>query len=86
MQVVKLKAILREQGSRTQVSGGYTEVSGEETVESRSEAALRSSNKQPRGITSHHQQNMAEANCSFMVEDYPTVSVPYWPAFVPYYP
>ncbi|XP_028789991.1 putative homeobox-leucine zipper protein ATHB-51 isoform X2 [Neltuma alba] len=86
-EVVKLKAILREQASKTQVSAGYTEVSGEETVESTSEAALRGSNKQPRGTTSsHHPQNIAEANCSFAVEDYSTVSLPYWPALVPYYP
>ncbi|KAI9122379.1 hypothetical protein K1719_007068 [Acacia pycnantha] len=88
-EVVKLKAVLREQASKTQVSAGYTEVSGEETVESTSEAALRGPNKQPRGMTSHHhqhQQNVAEANCSFTVEDYTTVSLPYWSALVPYYP
>ncbi|KAF7804356.1 putative homeobox-leucine zipper protein ATHB-51 [Senna tora] len=82
-EVVKLKAILKEQGSRTQVSN--TEVSGEETVESRSEAGVRSSNKDPRGL--HQHNNIADPNCSFTVDDYATVSLPYWPALVPnYYP
>lgn len=88
MQVVKLKAILREQASKTQVSAGYTEVSGEETVESTSEAALRGSNNKHHHHQQHQQQqqNGAEANCSFTVEDYSTVSLPYWSALVPYYP
>lgn len=80
---MKLKAMLRDQASRTQISTGYTEISGEETVESTSEA-LRCCNK-PRG-TIHHQQNIEEGNCSFTVQDDSTVPVlPYW-AGVPYYP
>ncbi|KAL2323152.1 hypothetical protein Fmac_027531 [Flemingia macrophylla] len=89
-EVMKLKAMVREQASRTQVSTGYTEISGEETVESTSEA-LRCSK---RGTLHHHhqqqqQQNIGDGNCStFTVEDYNTVPVlPYWPGVnVPYYP
>nr|ACU23246.1 unknown [Glycine max] len=83
-EVMKLKTMLREQASRTQqVSTGYTEISGEETVESTSEA-LRCSK---RGTLHHQQQqnNIGEGNCSFTLEDYNTVPVlPYWPG-VPYY-
>lgn len=88
MQVMKLKGMLREQASRTQqqVSTGYTEISGEETVESTSEA-LRNCSK--RGTLHHHQQhqnNIGEGNCSFTLEDYNTVPVlPYWSG-VPYFP
>ncbi|XP_019430153.1 PREDICTED: putative homeobox-leucine zipper protein ATHB-51 [Lupinus angustifolius] len=82
-EVVKLKAMLRDQASRTNISAGYTEISGEETVESTSEA-LRCCNKP--AITIHQQQNIADGNCSFTVQDYNTVPVPpYW-AGVPYYP
>ncbi|KAK7337166.1 hypothetical protein VNO77_17728 [Canavalia gladiata] len=82
-EVMKLKAMLREQGLRTQTLGGYTEISGEETVESTSEA-LRGSNK-PRG-KSNIEEN-AEGYCSFTVDDYNAVSLPHchWPA-MPYYP
>ncbi|KAK7392536.1 hypothetical protein VNO78_20979 [Psophocarpus tetragonolobus] len=88
-EVMKLKTMLREQGSRTQVSTGYTEISGEETVESTSEA-LRCSKRgtvhQHQHQHQHQQQNIREGNCSFTLEDYNTVPVlPYWPG-VPYYP
>ncbi|XP_027353383.1 putative homeobox-leucine zipper protein ATHB-51 [Abrus precatorius] len=75
-EVMKLKAILREQGFKTQTLMGYTEISGEETVESTSEAL--------RGSTSN---KFAEGYCSFTVDDYNTVSLPHcqWPA-MPYYP
>ncbi|XP_014513232.1 putative homeobox-leucine zipper protein ATHB-51 [Vigna radiata var. radiata] len=87
-EVMKLKGMLREQASRTQVSTGYTEISGEETVESTSEA-LRCSKRrtlQQQQQQHHHHQNIGEGNCSFTLEDYNTVPVlPYWPG-VPYYP
>lgn len=70
---MKLRAVVREQACRTQASAGYTEISGEETVESTSEA-IRRSNKQ-----------IADGNYSFTVDDYNTVSLPYWAA-VPHYP
>ncbi|XP_061337722.1 homeobox-leucine zipper protein ATHB-22-like [Gastrolobium bilobum] len=84
-EVMQLQAMLRDQASRTQVSTGYTEISGEETVESTSEA-LRCSNKSHG--TLHHQQIIEEGICSFTLEDYNTVPVilPNWPAGVPYYP
>ncbi|KAK7284936.1 hypothetical protein RJT34_19690 [Clitoria ternatea] len=68
-EVMKLKRMLR-----TQTVGGYTEMSGEETVESTSEG------NKLRGRTS----NITEALCSFTVEDYNTLSLP--PCQWPYYP
>ncbi|KAI4349048.1 hypothetical protein L6164_009695 [Bauhinia variegata] len=72
-EVTKLRAVLRQQTCRAQASAGYTEISGDETVESSSEA-MPSSSKQ-----------VAEGNYSFTVDDYNTVSLPYW-AGVPHYP
>jgi len=78
--------MLREQASRTQVSTGYTEVSGEETVESTSEALRSSKRRTLQPQQQQHHQNIEEGNCSFTLEDYNTVPVlPYWPG-VPYYP
>ncbi|KAK7267859.1 hypothetical protein RIF29_20538 [Crotalaria pallida] len=84
-EVVKLKAMLRDQASKTNISAvNYTEISGEETVESTSEAALRCCNKTSETI--HHQKNnIADGNCSVTMQDYNTVPVlPYWAG--PYYP
>lgn len=77
-QVSKLKGILREQATRKQVSMGYTEVSGEETVESTS-ITIRSSNK-PRGLS--HQ--IADCNYVYTAEEYNPVSPPYWGVLPPY--
>lgn len=77
---MKLKAILREQVARKQLSTGYTDISGEETVESTS-VAINGSNK-PRGA-SHHQ--IADCNYLFNVEEYNPVSPPYWGG-LPSYP
>ncbi|TKY62055.1 putative homeobox-leucine zipper protein ATHB-51 [Spatholobus suberectus] len=82
-EVMRLKAMLsREQGFGTQTFGGYTEISGEETVESTSEG-LRGSNK-PRG-KNNIEQVADQGYCSFTVEDYNTVSLPHchWPV-MPY--
>lgn len=75
---MKLKAMLREQAARKQqVSTGYTEISGEETVESTSVA-----------INGSHKHPIADCNYLFnVVEEYnPAVSPPaYWGA-MPSYP
>lgn len=99
---MKLKARLREQAFMTQTfaaaGGGYNtdqhQMSGEETVESTSEA-LRGSNKpQPQqGTSSIHQNQQGTAkgynnnSSNFTVEDFNTVSMPHchWPV-LPYYP
>ncbi|KAF5737501.1 Homeobox-leucine zipper protein ATHB-51 [Tripterygium wilfordii] len=87
-EVVKLKAIVREQvqgGNRKQVS--TTDISGEETVESTS-VAIRSSSK-PRSSTSN-QQNIAEYNYIFNADDYSPVtpwnSTTVQPVQLPSYP
>ncbi|KAJ1419481.1 Homeobox-like domain superfamily [Sesbania bispinosa] len=86
VQVMKLKGMLREQGSRTQQVSA--EISGEETVDQSTSEALRCSNR-ARGKIHHYQQS--EGNCSFtnthmVMEDYNTVPLmPYWPGF-PSYP
>ncbi|KAK8486001.1 hypothetical protein V6N13_103621 [Hibiscus sabdariffa] len=72
-EVMKLKGMLREQAMRNQVSTVYTEISGEETVESTS---IRSSNK-PR-IGGSQQHPIAECNYLFNVEEFNPVSSPYW--------
>ncbi|XP_034693742.1 putative homeobox-leucine zipper protein ATHB-51 isoform X3 [Vitis riparia] len=77
-EVSRLKGILREQATRKQVSMGYTEVSGEETVESTS-ITIRSSNK-PRGLS--HQ--IADRNYVYTAEEYNPVSPPYWGVLPPY--
>ncbi|CAL9026602.1 unnamed protein product [Prunus brigantina] len=79
-EVMKLKTILRDEVARKQVSTGYTEISGEETVESTS-VAIRSSKKG--GGTSQHQ--VQECNYLFNVEEYNPVSPPFWGA-LPSYP
>ncbi|XP_015898574.3 putative homeobox-leucine zipper protein ATHB-51 isoform X1 [Ziziphus jujuba] len=84
-EVMKLKALLREQAARKQISVGYTELSGEETVESTSVAAIRSSNKS-QGMNQQQHQIAACNNSVFNVEEYNTVVSPsYWGA-LPSYP
>ncbi|KAF4388069.1 hypothetical protein F8388_014752 [Cannabis sativa] len=87
-EVTKLKGMLREQGGgwkQVSTTGGYTEISGEETVESTSAGGIRSSSKSlgtnplaggggGGGECSHHILN---------VEEYNPVSPPYW---LPSYP
>ncbi|XP_022743683.1 putative homeobox-leucine zipper protein ATHB-51 [Durio zibethinus] len=82
-EVMKLKGMLREQATTNQVSKGYTEISGEETVESTS---IRSSNKQRVVAHHHHQHQIAECNHLFNVEEYNPVSSPYWGVQLPSYP
>lgn len=79
-QVSKLKGILREHATRKQASMGYTEVSGEETVESTS-ITVRSSGKGRGGLG--HQ--MADCNYPYNAEEYNPVSPPYW-GVLPSYP
>ncbi|XP_022747607.1 putative homeobox-leucine zipper protein ATHB-51 [Durio zibethinus] len=80
-EVMKLKGMLREQAKRNQVSTGYTEISGEETVESTS---IRSYNK-PRVVANNHLP-IAECNYLFNVDEYNPVSSPYWGLQLPSYP
>ncbi|XP_065857251.1 homeobox-leucine zipper protein ATHB-22-like [Euphorbia lathyris] len=82
-EVVKLKSILRDQTTRKQASTtGYTEVSGEETVESTSVAIRTSAGKQ-RGTGSHQ---IAECNYLLNVDEYNPVSSPYWAVLPTHYP
>lgn len=81
--MIKLKSLLREQAARKQVStAGYTEMSGEETVESTS-LAMGSSNKPIRGVNQQQNVNNAE-QCNYVfnvVEEYnnnQAVSYPFW--------
>ncbi|KAK9289483.1 hypothetical protein L1049_007638 [Liquidambar formosana] len=81
-EVWKLKAMLTEQAVRNQVSTAYTDISGEETVESTSGAI--GSGSKPRGGS--HQQ-IPECNYHFNVDDdYNPVSPPYWGVVLPSYP
>ncbi|GAB4833498.1 hypothetical protein Ancab_031742 [Ancistrocladus abbreviatus] len=89
-EVLKLKAMLMDPATRKQVSTGYTEISGEETVESTSAAMHSSSKGQGTGSQQpqpeqQHQQNGAECHYLFNVDEYDTVSPPYWAA-LPSYP
>lgn len=89
-----LRAILKEQATKKQVNSTvYTEISGEETVESTS---MPSSNKTiTRGVTiSNHQNNNINNNnniaeCSYVfnnvVDGLNPVMPPYW-ATLPTYP
>ncbi|GAB2300661.1 hypothetical protein Dimus_034695 [Dionaea muscipula] len=93
-EVEKLKAMLMDQGTRKQISTGYTEISGEETVESTS-AGMHSSSKGHGGSPHHHHQQpppqgvaAAAAECHYLynvVDEYDTVSPSYW-ATLPSYP
>ncbi|KAJ4826936.1 hypothetical protein Tsubulata_013406 [Turnera subulata] len=88
-EVVKLKAVLREQvGSRKQASTGYTDISADqETVESTSVAAIRSTNVGARGSSSTVSHQIAECNNLLLSVDdqYHRVPSPYW-ALLPSYP
>ncbi|KAK2454874.1 hypothetical protein P8452_02192 [Trifolium repens] len=84
-EVMKLKAMLKEQGcSSSRMQCYYSEMSGEETetVESTSEAALLCSNREVKG-KNQHQVNIAEGNCCYNLEDYnfnnSVPLLPYWP-------
>nr|XP_023885965.1 putative homeobox-leucine zipper protein ATHB-51 [Quercus suber]POE68967.1 putative homeobox-leucine zipper protein athb-51 [Quercus suber] len=83
-EVMKLKAMLqREQAARKPVSTGYTEITGEETVESTS-VAINGCNNKPQG-TGHHQ--IADYNFLFSVDEYnPVASSPAYWAGLPSYP
>lgn len=78
--MLALRAILKEQATKKQVNSTvYTEISGEETVESTS---MPSSNK-TRGITTSNHQNNNMAECSYVfnvnnVEGFNPVMPPYW--------
>ncbi|KAM6585052.1 hypothetical protein CsatB_012054 [Cannabis sativa] len=93
-EVIKLKRILRENGSNKQVVGGNITsmiISGEEMAESSTGEALiiRSSNNKSQGTNNNyhhrHQQNhvMAYHHCNrvFNIDEYSTVSPPYWGFF-----
>ncbi|GAB2235829.1 hypothetical protein Droror1_Dr00026270 [Drosera rotundifolia] len=87
-EVLKLKAMLMDKATRKQVSTGYTEISGEETVESTS-AAMHSMSKGHDGSPQEHHQQApptgAECHYLFSVDEYNTVSPSYWAA-LPSYP
>ncbi|KAM7464293.1 hypothetical protein LguiA_032414 [Lonicera macranthoides] len=91
-EVLALRAILKEQATRNQVSGGYTEISGEETVESTSAAAIRSSNRlppplpPPQGTSNHHETITDQANYVFTVDNYNQVVPPAYWGVLPSYP
>ncbi|KAK4396446.1 hypothetical protein Sango_1481200 [Sesamum angolense] len=80
--VLALRAILKDQVAKKQVSTGYTEViSGEETVESTSIPSSDNTPGPQDNNVPHHQ--IAECNYVFNVEDYNQVMMtptPYnWP-------
>lgn len=88
---MKLKSVLREQVSGKQVSTAYNEISGEETVESTSTAAIKRTKKLKAkdcgGTASgHHYQSVADGynnhnNHLFVAEEYTpaiTVSSSFW--------
>ncbi|KVI07948.1 putative homeobox-leucine zipper protein ATHB-51 [Cynara cardunculus var. scolymus] len=89
-EVLALRTILKEQGKRQAAvsTTGYTDMSGEETVESTSVAAIRSSNNHP-----HHTvvaaNTAAAVECSYMLNydgsAMPTPSYSNW-AVLPSYP
>ncbi|GMH30173.1 hypothetical protein Nepgr_032016 [Nepenthes gracilis] len=92
-EVLKLKAMLVDQATGKQVSAGYTEISGEETVGSTS-AAMHSSSKgrctspqQPPPPPPPPQQQNGSAECHYLfnMDEYNPISPPYWVA-LPSYP
>ncbi|KAK2987509.1 hypothetical protein RJ640_017246 [Escallonia rubra] len=86
-EVMELRAVLKEQATtKKHVSTGYTEVSGEETVESTS-VGIRSCNKQQAHHHHHQQQIRSADNCNYVfnVDDYNPVMPPYW-SVLPSYP
>ena len=80
-----LRAILKEQVAKKQVSTGYTDVSGEETVESTSIPSFEKQHPvvETEGMTagsSLHQM----AECNYMEEYNNTVMIPpYWATSMP---
>ncbi|CAK9146682.1 unnamed protein product [Ilex paraguariensis] len=79
-EVQALRTIVKNQATKKQGSTAYTDISGEETVESTS-AATNISEK-PRGTTVH---NIAHCNYVFNVDEYNPAMPPYW-AVLPSYP
>ncbi|XP_047956639.1 putative homeobox-leucine zipper protein ATHB-51 [Salvia hispanica] len=84
-EVMALRAILKEQVAKKQVSTGYTDVSGEETVESTSIPSFEKQHPvvETEGMTagsSLHQM----AECNYMEEYNNTVMIPpYWATSMP---
>ncbi|GAB2229608.1 hypothetical protein Drorol1_Dr00013855 [Drosera rotundifolia] len=92
-EVLKLKAMVMDQATRKQVSTVYTEISGEETVESTSAAMHCSSKGHAASPAHHHHQQQPPSHngpeCHYLfnvVDEYDTVSPPYWPALPSYVP
>lgn len=75
MQVLALRAILKDEVAKKQVSTGYTDISGEETVESTSIPS--SDNQDPAAMTNLHQ--IAECNYPLNMEEF-NMMPPYWPS------
>ncbi|GMH23180.1 hypothetical protein Nepgr_025023 [Nepenthes gracilis] len=82
-EVVKLKAMLMDEATRKQGSTGHTEISGDETAESTSAAAMGCCMK-GEGTSPQQQQGGAECHYLFNVDEYSTLSPPYWSAIPPY--
>lgn len=73
-----LRAILKDEVAKKQVSTGYTDISGEETVESTSIPS--SDNQDPAAaaaMTNLHQ--IAECNYPLNMEEF-NMMPPYWPS------
>lgn len=95
VKVVALRAIiLKEEAAKKQVSAGYTDISGEDTVESTSLVAIQSCNYMPRqpsmATTSYNQnqnQNVGDDNqCNYVfnMDDYNPVGMTrYWDGVMP---
>lgn len=93
LKVLALRTILKEQATKNQVSGGYTEISGEETVESTSAAAILSSNRLPpppppplQGTSNHHESIADQTHYVFAVDNYNQVVPPAYWGVLPSYP
>ncbi|KAK4783165.1 hypothetical protein SAY86_007539 [Trapa natans] len=91
-EVMRLKAMIRDQAAtatKKQVcvfGGGYTQVSGEETVESTSTHIQRLHINRPTRGSSH--QIVADHNSSYLLsalDEYNTVQAPSWPGVPPSY-
>ncbi|KAK7386501.1 hypothetical protein VNO78_26776 [Psophocarpus tetragonolobus] len=81
-EVIKLNAMLsKEQPFKTHPFGGYTEMRGEEIVESMSKT-LRGSNKTRK--KSNIENVVDQSLCSFIVEDNNTVSLPHCHGLLPH--
>lgn len=82
-----LRAILKDQVAKNQVSTGYTDISGEETVESTSIPS--SDRPAPTAVVAaaatSNLQHMAECNYPMNMEDYnnSVMMPPYWATSMP---